>query len=393
MNAVYLLFLVTLVAGVSAGRALLASSTDKYGIVGAISLGNGSAAVTGFVSAGRAVDSSGAVTALVQIFDNRTVTDVNLYQTAEALSEAVLTVPAIFDTLSSAYLEAVLELFITNTTASIDVASVALAAVSFGQQPQIVQTIFAQAFTNGLANQAALATGTAESLSKGTCNGGTFLAAQYALAFGNVMAANSTAAGQALAAANNANLAGRSVAAATGIPMASAGCSLSALQTLATAQSALTAATGDATALATSMAMYFPSNSTLTCLASAQIQYSGQNAVAQAAALESYYTVMNQTVIGAGASGSAKVAGAGESLYEALEDGANTASGVSSLSGLAALAQITGCNYIYPVLIQCESYMSAAAFTAAVSQSAALSACYQQGMRAGTGLTPYAGVN
>ena len=67
MNAVYLLFLVTLVAGVSAGRALLASSTDKYGIVGAISLGNGS----GFVSAGRAVDSSGAVTALVQIFDNR----------------------------------------------------------------------------------------------------------------------------------------------------------------------------------------------------------------------------------------------------------------------------------------------------------------------------------
>ena len=95
------------------------------------------------------------------------------------------------------------------------------------------QTIFAQAFTNGLANQAALATGTAESLSKGTCNGGTFLAAQYALAFGNVMAANSTAAGQALAAANNANLAGRSVAAATGIPMASAGCSLSALQTLA----------------------------------------------------------------------------------------------------------------------------------------------------------------
>jgi len=95
------------------------------------------------------------------------------------------------------------------------------------------QTIFAQAFTNGLANQAALATGTAENLSKGSCNGGTFLAAQYALALGSVMAANSTAAGQALAAANNANLAGRSVAAATGISMASAGCSLSALQTLA----------------------------------------------------------------------------------------------------------------------------------------------------------------
>ena len=76
-----------------------------------------------------------------------TVTDVNLYQTAEALSEAVLTVPAIFDTLSSAYLEAVLELFITNTTASIDVASVALAAVSFGQQPQIVQVRLCSTFT------------------------------------------------------------------------------------------------------------------------------------------------------------------------------------------------------------------------------------------------------
>ncbi len=75
----------------------------------------------------------------------------------------------------------------------------------------------------------------------------------------------------------------------------------------AAAQSALTAATGDNTALATSIAMYSPSNSTLTCLATAQIQYSGQNAIAQAAALESYYTVMNQTVIGAGASGSAKV--------------------------------------------------------------------------------------
>lgn len=71
MNAVYLFSLVTFVAGVSADRALLASSTDKYGIVGAVSLGNGSAAVTGFISAGRAVDTTGAVTALVQIFDNR----------------------------------------------------------------------------------------------------------------------------------------------------------------------------------------------------------------------------------------------------------------------------------------------------------------------------------
>ena len=71
MNAVYLLSLVTFVTGISANRVLLAGSTDKYGIVGAISLGNGSAAVTGFVSAGRAVDTPGAVTALVQIFDNR----------------------------------------------------------------------------------------------------------------------------------------------------------------------------------------------------------------------------------------------------------------------------------------------------------------------------------
>ncbi len=64
MNAVYLLSLVTFVAGISADRVLLAGSTDKYGIVGAISTGNESAAVTGFVSAGRAVDTIGAVTAL-----------------------------------------------------------------------------------------------------------------------------------------------------------------------------------------------------------------------------------------------------------------------------------------------------------------------------------------
>lgn len=71
MNAVYLFSLVAFVAGVNADRALLASSTDKYGIVGAVSLGNGSAAVTGFISAGRTADTTGAVTALVQIFDNR----------------------------------------------------------------------------------------------------------------------------------------------------------------------------------------------------------------------------------------------------------------------------------------------------------------------------------
>lgn len=395
MKAFHLLtlLLVYVATGSRADRSLLASSSDKYGIVSAINVGNGSAIVTGFVTAGQAVDAAGIVTALAQLFGNRTVTDVNLYQTAEALSEAIVKVPAIYDTLASAYVEAVLGQFTLNISASIDVASVALAALQFAQQPQVVQATFVQAFNDGLANQAALATGTAEVLGKGTCTSGTFLAAQYASAMGSIMATNTTAAGLALAAANNANLAGCSVAAASGVPLVSAGCSLAALQTLATASSALTAATGDNTALATSMAMYSPSNSSLTCLATAQIQYSGQNAIAQAAAFESYYTVMNQTVIGAGASSSAKVAGAGESLYEALENGPSTASGMTSLSGLAALAQITGCNYIYPVLIQCESYMNATAFSQAVSQSAALSACYQQGMRAGTGLTPYSGID
>ena len=46
-----------------------------------------------------------------------------------------------------------------------------------------------------------------------------------------------------------------------------------------------------------------------------------------------------------------QVAGAGESLYESIEVGPKTASAMSSLSGLAALAQTTSCNYIYPVLI------------------------------------------
>lgn len=124
------------------------------------------------------------------------------------------------------------------------------------------QTIFAQAFNAGLANQAALATGTAESLSKGSCNGGTFLAAQYALALGSVMAANSTAAGQALAAANNANLAGRSVAAATGIAVASAGCSLSALQTLASKPELRPDHEGTAASVAVAVAAAFVASAT-----------------------------------------------------------------------------------------------------------------------------------
>lgn len=47
-----------------------------------------------------------------------------------------------------------------------------------------------------------------------------------------------------------------------------------------------------------------------------------------------------------------QVAGAGESLFEALEKGPSTGSGMSSLAGLAALAQTVGCNLIYPVLIR-----------------------------------------
>ncbi len=56
--------------------------------------------------------------------------------------------------------------------------------------------------------------------------------------------------------------------------------------------------------MASSIATFSPSNSTLTCLAVAQIQNSGQNSVAQSAAWESYETVVNQTVAGAGASAS-----------------------------------------------------------------------------------------
>lgn len=88
-----------------------------------------------------------------------------------------------------------------------------------------LQTVFEQAFTNGLANQAALATGTLEKLGTGTCSNGTFLAAQYALAIGSMLQTNQTAAGLALAAANNLELAGCSLAAASGIPLAEAGCS------------------------------------------------------------------------------------------------------------------------------------------------------------------------
>ena len=63
-------------------------------------------------------------------------------------------------------------------------------------------------------------------------------------------------------------------------------------------------ATGDNTALATSLATYSPSNKTLTCLATAIIQNSGQDALAQRAAEVSYNTTVGQTIVAAGTNAS-----------------------------------------------------------------------------------------
>ena len=62
-----------------------------------------------------------------------------LYLTAEALSEAALISPAIYDTLSGAYVQAVLGQLTINTPASIQVATAALAGLRSAQQPQMVQ--------------------------------------------------------------------------------------------------------------------------------------------------------------------------------------------------------------------------------------------------------------
>lgn len=72
MKIAYLISTVLLVTAVSADRSLLAASIDKYGIVGGVCSGNGSSAVTGFVKAGQAADTTGVVTALVQVFSNGT---------------------------------------------------------------------------------------------------------------------------------------------------------------------------------------------------------------------------------------------------------------------------------------------------------------------------------
>ena len=62
-----------------------------------------------------------------------------LYLTAEALSKAALQAPAIWNSLSSAYVQAVLGQFTINTPTSIQVATAALAAMRSAQQSQIVQ--------------------------------------------------------------------------------------------------------------------------------------------------------------------------------------------------------------------------------------------------------------
>lgn len=86
-----------------------------------------------------------------------------------------------------------------------------------------LQSIFAAAFTNGLAIPAAKAAVAVEGT---TCSSGTFLAAQYSLALTNTIASNATAAGQAFAAANNIKYGGCTVAAAVGasVAMATVGC-------------------------------------------------------------------------------------------------------------------------------------------------------------------------
>lgn len=70
---------------------------------------------------------------------------------------------------------------------------------------------------------------------------------------------------------------------------------------LAAAQKVTIATTGDNTALATSIATYAPNDNTFYCLVTAIITaVSGEDSAAQSAAWESYRTVTNQTLLGAG---------------------------------------------------------------------------------------------
>ena len=70
MKTVYLACAALLMTLATAERSLLASSTDAYGIVAGVEGGNGTAAATGFVSAGKAQDTNAVVTALVQLVSN-----------------------------------------------------------------------------------------------------------------------------------------------------------------------------------------------------------------------------------------------------------------------------------------------------------------------------------
>ena len=65
--------------------------------------------------------------------------DTLLVQTAAALSEAAIKVPDIYDTLASAFVQAVLGQFTLDTAASINTATTALGAMRLAQQPYIVQ--------------------------------------------------------------------------------------------------------------------------------------------------------------------------------------------------------------------------------------------------------------
>lgn len=70
-----------------------------------------------------------------------TGTEAMVYETAQALSEAALQAPATYDTLASAYIQAVLGQLTKNTVPAIQIATEALAALRFAQQPLIVQVI------------------------------------------------------------------------------------------------------------------------------------------------------------------------------------------------------------------------------------------------------------
>lgn len=70
MRTFFLAFATLFIAVTNADRSLLASSTDPYGIVAGVEGGNSTAAVNGFVKAGKAQDTNAVVTALVQIISN-----------------------------------------------------------------------------------------------------------------------------------------------------------------------------------------------------------------------------------------------------------------------------------------------------------------------------------